>query len=274
MSFSESGLEHGRAFDFDAIEVWGPELEHELANVIPASASAVLAGTRHEFVEDARDQLLEMVNSSRAEMVSRITAWIEAQSVVVYHGSRLTDDEVLRIKQEGLRTLCARQRIPRLKAILSSHGSWNEIEPQLEATVDAFGRFGVQNGYGQREGQVHATLSRAGLVQSFNHYLTEGPEFDTHVAHRLLGEEGVDLMRAHGVPVLVHLHVPGQVALKATDPLNFRPDPPEMVRYILTAWAWWLADHSHSSARLRVDCGLTFRTDVPPSWIVKIEKLL
>jgi hypothetical protein len=47
------------------------------------------------------------------------------------------------------------------------------MEPQLEETLALFG---AANHGGHREGQVHLTISRAGLVQGFNHYLTHGSE--------------------------------------------------------------------------------------------------
>ncbi len=43
---------------------------------------------------------------------------------------------------------------------------------------------------GRREGQVHLTLSPAGLVNGFNHLLCEVAEIAVHIATELLGPEG------------------------------------------------------------------------------------
>jgi hypothetical protein len=258
-------------FDFDAVEVWGPRLQWELVHLLPPNTASKIASTKHEFVEDAHDQLLEIFGPGLAELFDRITEWLQRQSVAAYHGSRLTAQEVAGIKREGLKPLCGRHRISRLVAMLSAHPDWDGVEPKLEAAVDAFGRDGVQTGYGKREGQVHATLSRAGLVHSFNHYLYEGSEFDTNVARYLLKESGISLVTAFGQPHVFHLHVPGRIAVEANNPYQLGEAP--MLREIMKAWAWWLANKVHSSASLRIDCGLRFESDIPPAWIAEIEKL-
>jgi len=91
---------------------------------------------------------------------------------------------------------------------------------------------------GHREGQVHLTVSRAGLTRSFNHYLTRGSEFDGHVARHLLGVEGQNLLGSHGGAVLFKLQVPGKTALAACNPY-VRPDTeiPNLVSDILRVWS-------------------------------------
>jgi hypothetical protein len=46
---------------------------------------------------------------------------------------------------------------------------------------------------------------------------------------------------------------------------------PNLVRELLDAWAFWLANPTFSTQTLEVDCGLKFSADVPPGWIIDCE---
>ena len=124
---------------------------------------------------------------------------------------------------------------------------------------------------------MHLTLSRSGLVNGFNHYLTHGSEFDQRVAHALLGANGKDLLKADGWPTLVCTAVPGDVALKAVnrywtvDERLARGEMPGLVGTFLKSWSYGLTHPDFDCGELQVDCGLVFASVVPPAWIVGIE---
>jgi len=127
---------------------------------------------------------------------------------------------------------------------------------------------------GHREGQVHATLSRAGLLHGFNHYLTHGAEFDQHAAYRLMGDDGNELLAQYGRPVLITLAVPGDKALKAANPFReIGGDIPNVVREVIEVWSYWLAYPDFCAASQRFDCGFMFYEDVAAEWICNIEEI-
>ena len=138
---------------------------------------------------------------------------------------------------------------------------------------------GPGNRAGRRENPVHLTLSKSGLVDGFNHYLTHGSEFDQHVAHNLLGEDGSELLRSDGNPFLVRVRVPGAAALAAAHPIFTledviaQGDTPNIVKEFVEAWSFRLAHPDFQSASLEVDCGMVFRSPVPAEWIVGIEEI-
>src|SRR4029077_3615789 len=186
-----------------------------------------------------------------------------------YHGSRLTSEEIQMIQSEGLRPLEARNRTARLSLILARHPSWSNISGRLGEVVDAFGVHGPAKGHGMREGLVHATTSRAGLIHNFSRYLMYGSECDQVVALTLIGEAGLSLLADYGQPAVIKLRIPGAIALKAANP---NPQLSEKMPYpigdILYSWAQWIIDRKFSSADVGVDCGLRFGGLGPPDWIV------
>src|SRR5262249_33654938 len=121
-----------------------------------------------------------------------------------------------------------------------------------------------------------ASLSSSGDFEiGSSHYLKYGSEFDQVVSQRLLGDEGMELLGDHGSPVIFKLAVPGAVAFHAANaysaglPIGL----PNLVREVLDAWAFWLANPTFSTQTLEVDCGLKFSTDVPPEWIIDCEQV-
>jgi hypothetical protein len=129
---------------------------------------------------------------------------------------------------------------------------------------------GQRNRGGHRERQVHLTLSRAGLENGFNHYLTHGAEFDQHAATELLGDAGTALLAKDGKKTIIRAIVAGERALQACHPyltiddLRSRGDVPNLVNQLLKAWSYRLAQPSFDPRTLEVDCGFVFREAVPP----------
>lgn len=260
--------------DFDDIEDWAPKITTALSQHVPDSVAQELAATAPEFVEDARDLLFEL--TGRDTVIDATLAWIRSREIVGYHGTRLTDEEVASVRANGLVPLKAEARRPRLERALSLHPRWHEVSDQLDAAIQAHGRGGVA---GNREGQVHLTLSKAGLTKGFNHYLTHGAEFDQNVASKLLGQEGKELLASDGKPTMIKVAVPGPRALDAAHPyfgiedLRDRGGVPNLVDHFLEAWSFRLAHPGFQSHTLRIDCGMIFRSTVPAAWIIGFEGL-
>jgi hypothetical protein len=258
-------------YDFDLVCDWGPLLSAHLGAVIPSTAATTIRQRRPKYIEDAAEILLADIYPNQTELVSRVSKWIQSQTVAAYHGSRLTESEIENIRSRGLVTLDAEDRKKHLCEKLSRHPSWPLAAKQLDSVIHDLGK--KQKG-GKREGQAHATLSRVALAEGFNHYLTHGSEFDQHAAHFLLGDEGKALLAAHGQPTLFTLAVPGSKAFEAANPfLILVQDMPNLVRETIRVWAHWLANPDFSVTESIFDCGLIFNHDIPPEWITCVESL-
>lgn len=262
------------AIDYDSIDAWAPSLAAALQSHVPPSIWQELKLACPEYVEDARRHLFELTDEEA--VIETVIAWIQSNTLLTYHGSRLTDADVASIRSVGLVPLQATERRNRLVRALSSHPEWLSAAPRLETTLQAHG---PGNAAGRREGAVHLTLSKAGLVGSFSHYLTHGSEFDQHVTHALLGDDGFDLLARDGTPTLFQIAVPGALALEAAHPiftlddLRARGDLPNIVRQFLEAWSYSLAHPGFQPGTLKVDCGIRFRSTVSATWIVGVELL-
>ena len=258
--------------DFDDVQEWGHRLNAYLSPLVPlTSAADTIREGKPEFVEDASEIFFLAIYPDRAAFTSAVSGWIKDQVVAAYHGSRLAGPDIAAITENGLKTLCAEQRRECLRKKLSLHPDWSEI-----ALDNALNKLGPGRFAGNREGQVHATISRGGLMKGLPHYLTHGSEFDQQVAKLLFGERGMELLARFGAPVLVKLAMPGEEALAAANPYWHRTNPqesPNLVREIIRVWAYWLANPDFEVAKLEYDCGLIFNHDIPPEWIVSIDKV-
>ena len=209
-------------------------------------------------------------------VIDATLAWIRSTTLVGYHGTRLIDAEVELLQAHGLLPLRADSRRERLVRALSSHPRWKDVAPRLNSTLRLYGP-GERSG--RREGQVHLTLSRCGLLNDFNHYLSHGSEFDQDVAVTLLGDEGKRLLRKDGDARVIRIAVPGAIALKAAHPyfsiddLRKKGDVPNLVDDFLKGWSYGLAHPDFECATLEVDCGMVFESTVPSAWILDIETL-
>lgn len=258
--------------DYDSIDDWSPCLEQALTDVVPLAVRQTVAGSNPEFIEDALDTFLK--HTQRETVFRMMRDWISAQEIIAYHGTRLNPAEAQSIQTTGLKPLLPQQRRQRLERALSKHSDWRAKADILDQTIRTHSGTGRS---GRREGQVHLTLSRAGLTDGFNHYLTHGSEFDQQVAHDLLGQEGVDLLEADGSPTLVTVSVPGQIALLGShryntpDEMIRRGEVPNLVRQFLEAWAFRLASPTYQTSRQKLDCGIWFEEPVPPEWISSVQ---
>lgn len=250
-------------FDFDEITEWAPRLCQHLRGHDLEQIAKTIRETETEYWEDSRDILLRAIG--RDEAANQVAIWLKAQTVIGYHGTRLSPADLESVRARGLIPLTAADRKVRLTRSLSAHARWGEVEPKLDEAIELFG---AKDFAGRREGQVHLTASRAGLTESFNHYLEEGSEFDGHIAQHLLGDEGRALIMADGTPYLIKAAVPGSLAYDACNPYpEISHDLPNLVEPILTSLACWLADESFRSAAMELDCGIVLYEAVPPDWL-------
>ena len=254
--------------DFDEVHAWGPMLSDHVSSLVSrALASNVISASRPTYLEDAAKIFFSDVFQDKTRFTAEVVAWIEAQTVAAYHGSRLGGAEIDALKREGLTALSAERRREPLRKRLSIDPRW--CETKFDA---AFTELVTGQSWGKREGQVHATISRGGLVKGFNHYLTYGSEFDQCVVTLLFGSAGKELLTQWGGPTLVQLAIPGTKALAAANPYALNAnESPNLARQIVEVWTYWLADPTLVVANLEYDCGLVFDHDVPPEWIVSID---
>jgi hypothetical protein len=199
--------------DFDEIDVWFPQLTKVLTPLLPPDVGDRLQRANPEFVEDARD--LVFVLGDRDRVIDAAIDWIRSSRLIAYHGTRLTDDDVKSVTACGLISLTVKDRRARIVRALSSHPAWNTAADRLDEVLRNHGPGSVA---GVRAGQVHLTLSRSGITQGFNHYLTHGAEVDQHIAHALLGEEGQECLRTDGKSRLILVKLSGDIALQAAHP--------------------------------------------------------
>lgn len=258
--------------DYDDIDTWHPLLCQALIDVVPLSARASVAASSPRYLEDARQHLLSVADRTR--LIAAALDWLKANTLAAYHGTRLVRTEVESIRRDGLLPLVATARKSRIARALARHRNWTNVELRLDAALAAYG---AGNRGGRREGQVHLTLSRAGLVNGFNHYLCQGSEFDQHVAHFLLGTEGERLLADDGDPVVIQVELTGEQALVGAHPhfsideIVQMGDLPNIVREFLEAWSYRLANPDYQTSTATTDCGIWFREAIPPGLIRSIS---
>ena len=259
---------------FDEVDHWAPALTAALTPHVPRSVKDEIRRANPEYIEDAADLVLDLC--SRDVIVGAALAWIRSIAIAGYHGTRLTDAEVAAVRAEGLVPLSPRLRRARLERALSAHPRWPEVGLRLDSEIESYG---TQAAGGRRDGQAHLTLSRAGLVKSFNHYLTYGSEFDQCVARALLNDEGLALLAEDGDARMIEFSVPGAAALNAAHPyfsaedLLGRRELPNIVREFIQVWSFRQARATYQCRTLTLDCGMIFRSTVPSDWIVTIDTL-
>lgn len=260
--------------EFNNINDWSPTLSDALSDLVSDDVRQKLRAASSDYVEDALDLLLNLAGADA--IIDATLGVIRSEEIAAYHGSRLIAADVDSIRSVGLLPLKAEDRRCRLVRALSPHPQWPLVSHRLDEVIRDLGEGCA---VGLRVGQVHLTLSRAGLTDAFDHYLTYGAEFDQHVARCLLGKDGLELLSQDGQARIVHVAVPGAIALDAAhqyfsiDDVRARGEVPNLVREFLSAWSYGLAPPEFHTATLVFDCGMVFRVPVPASWIIKIETI-
>lgn len=267
-------MANGPPLNFDDIDAWFPVLTSTLGPLLPCDISQRLTQAAPEYIEDARDLVFQLADRDR--IIDALVDWLQSSRLFAYHGTRLTDEEVRKVETQGLKTLTVEERRGRIIRSLSAHHKWNAVAGRLDAVLRAYGAGNVA---GAREGGVHLTVSRSGLTNGFNHYLTHGAEVDQHIAFDLLGDEGNERLCHDGRPRIVTVRVPGDIALRAAnryfslEELRTRQTVPNLVTDFLKSWAFRLAHAQFQSCTLALDSGLVFDQPIPANWIGGIDTL-
>lgn len=190
-------------FDFDTIDEWEPHIAKVLAPLLPVDIAERVRREKPEYVEDARDIVIQYGDIGKIGIA--ILGWLERSTVLAYHGTRLTPEEAASVERDGFLPLKVANRKTRLERALAGHPQWPQAIARLEEVFADY----ASGCAGAREGQVHFTLSRAGLG-SFDHYITHGAEVDHHIARELVGNDAfnvritdnrtdIDLIKANGL---------------------------------------------------------------------------
>lgn len=260
---------------YDKIETWETSFRDLVIRLLGEEAVRNLASSYFEFIEDAGDFVAN--HSDIQTLSTQIESWLQESEFCGFHGTRLLPEEILSVQQKGLRPLLATDREQRLREIFARHPSWSSVESRLLEVLEDVGPSEKQ---GRRQGQVHFSLSRSGLVNGFNHYLTHGSEFDQHVAHRLFDDQsGLELLKSETVPILVHVSFSGDQLIQGAHPHFSYSDVldmgeiPGLARTFLNAWAFKAANPAYDIEKLRTDCCMMERAATPPERILNVEKL-
>jgi len=76
------------AFDFDRVEVWGPELKRVFKDAMPKRLKRIFAAEPPDDMEHAREILLAHMSIERGEVAERVRQWLDVRRVAAYYGER------------------------------------------------------------------------------------------------------------------------------------------------------------------------------------------
>lgn len=260
---------------FDQFDSWSDSFSTMVSDFISPQVSEHLRNTPFEFIEDAGQMALSDTSVEVAALAIKV--WLENNIFLCFHGTRLLDYEAESILKGGLKRLNATSRKERLEQIFNGVEQWPQKSHELDGILT---KLGSGEKMGRREGQVHLSLSRSGLENSFNHYLEFGSEFDQHAAYLMLGKEiGYGLLKTSTKPYLVHVSVDGSELITACQPyfsyqdIITRGELPGIASTFLNAWAFKQAYPDYELRKLRTDCCMVFYKDLPAGHIIEVEEL-
>lgn len=93
-----------RVIEYDKIEEWSPWLDEIVASIGPKELVDVLRRAPPEYLEDARDVVIAAIGRER--LVDHLNRALDSYRVRVFHGTRVTPEELRSIEQHGLRAGC------------------------------------------------------------------------------------------------------------------------------------------------------------------------
>jgi len=263
-----------RVIDYDQIEEWGPWFEEMIVPIASESLLTSIRQTQSEYFSDARDRIVQEVG--RPRLIEHFNDRLASYGVRVFHGTRVTREEVVQIQAEGLKALKLIDRRAPLTAIFSQHAEWPEKAALLDGQLHRFGPGWATSGGGRREDDsVHFCLSRAGILHSCNHYLTHGAEVDQHIAQALFPDgSGLELLKHNRTAKLVAFAAPFQEAAVAANPYGFpEHELPALMSKLLSAWAYKLAHPDFSVANEQDGAALKFKAPIAFERLERIEDI-
>jgi hypothetical protein len=263
-----------RIIDYDQIDDWSPWFGDMVSSVAPEGLLASLKASAPQYLEDARGHLLRGLDQTK--LVEHLNSQLVGSEVRVYHGTRVTADGARDILEAGLRPLYLVDRGDALTAIFGQHPDWSSRSELLGQQLHRFGVGWEKGGAGRREdGCVHVCLSRAGLLNRCNHYLTHGAEVDQHIANELFPDgSGLALLARNRSAKLVSFRAPFPEAAAAANPHGLRANEiPNLLRMLITAWAYKVAKPDFSPATEEDGSALKFRGAIAAERIERIEDI-
>ena len=109
-------------FDFDTIHEWEPHITKVLTPLLPADIVERVRQEKPKYVEDARDIVIQHGDINAIGMA--IVEWLKRSTVIAYHGTRLTTEDVTSVERDGFLPLRVANRKPRLERALANHPQW------------------------------------------------------------------------------------------------------------------------------------------------------
>lgn len=252
--------------DYDEIDVWRPWFAAIMSEIADNALIEKARRARPQYLEDARNIFVQELGQQA--LIDHLHDRLKPFRVRVFHGTRVTDDELSQIKAQGLRSLILSDRRKALIDIFQQHPNWMERAYLLDRLIDEMGPAAVM---GKREdGCVHVCLSRNGLLRGCNHYLMYGAEVDQHIAHGLFDDRsGYDMLRLHRKPQLISFTAPFPEAACAANPFGFPPiDLPSLLECFLSAWAFSLSHPEYSVKNERDTVALRFSSPITADRLV------
>lgn len=260
--------------DYDQIDDWMPWVGDIVLAIGPAGFVERIRTLPAEFMEDARDHVIEAIGLDA--LIAGMNARLSGYAVRVFHGTRVTPEEAQQIERHGLRALKLVDRKSALTAIFGQHPDWSGKSGALDELLRRFGPNWMKGGGGKREdGCVHACLSRAGLIHGCNHYLAYGAEVDQQIAKMLFQDtHSLDLLRHARTAKIISFSVSFPEAAAAANPLGPPAAAlPGLVEKLIEAWAF---KQSHPDFRVvtqRDTSALRFPAPIAADQIDGIEDI-
>jgi hypothetical protein len=259
--------------DYDRLRTWSPWFSAAVTKVAGPAIIEAARASKPEYVENARRFFEDEIGVQR--LVSGLSEELRPCSVRVYHGTRLSESELISVKSAGLRPLTLAERKPLLTGLFEAHPEWPKVKHRLDDIIRGLGVDWERSGVGRREdGCIHVCLSRAGLTLGCNHYLNNGAEVDQHVASLLFDSERArEFLRANRTPWLISFTAPFEEAARAASPWGFRQhEMPSLLRSLLQVWAFSLSDSTFRVGSLRDGVALRFPGEISADRL-KIESV-
>lgn len=258
--------------DYDQIEVWAPWVTQAVSEIAPRNWKDVLEKEKPEYEESAAAVVYHLVGTQR--LVQHLTTKLADHRVRVYHGTRLSVDELQQVRVKGLRPLKLSDRKTTIISMLRDHKKWSVVEPRLEEVLKALGPGNVA---GRREDNcVHVCFSRRGIIEDCNHYLTHGAEVDDHIVYHLFENDPTakELLRLNRSAYLISFSRYFDETLKAANPYGFsHSGPPSFLKQLIQAWAYKQVDPSYSPAESGDCTAAKFEGTVGPDELEYFELL-
>ncbi len=249
--------------NFDKQDEWFPIFSEAIEPIAPRNIFEQLSKSQYEFTDDAGKFVIEAVGE--AALRAHLDKVLERYRFHAFHGTRLTQDEVENIRENGLVSLSLSSRRSRYFEIFRNHPSWENVQTRLDQVLH---RLGPGAPVGNREdGRVWACLSRAGVLDC--HYADTGAEVDHHVAYGLFSNESAHgYLRAYGSAYIVRFTAQYQEIMNAFS--SRIPDEgklSDLVRRMLDYWAYSFVDPSFSIVGTRDAVQLGFNAPIQPNRI-------